>query len=69
MFRDCSVTRSRNVADKRLPRPPHAIPKIKTSRTSNEEYVFKRAVTTAIAANKKLTTSIAAGRGKSRLLS
>jgi hypothetical protein len=50
--------------DKRLPRPPHAIPKIKTSRTSKEEYVFKRAVTPTIPANKKLRTSIAAGSRK-----
>lgn len=64
MFRGCSVTRSRHIADKRLPRPPHATPKIKTSTTSNEEYGFKRAVTPKITANKKLRTSIVAANRK-----
>ncbi len=64
MFRDCSVTRSRHIADKRLPSPPQAIPKIKTSRTSNEDCAFKRAEIPAIPANTKLRPSILAATRK-----
>ena len=59
-----SVTRSRDIADKRLPSPPHAIPKIKTSRTSNADCAFKRAEIPTIPANTKLRISILAATRK-----